>query len=419
MAFIKRTPGGKYKAHWRTAGGTQTSKTFETRREATAFLAETQAALNRGTYVSPSAGRQRFSVYAERWMASRSDEITTKARDASIMRTHVLPRWGSTPLNKIDHSSMQTWISELNTRLSPATVRECSRIACAVIRLAVRDRVIGLNPCDDLRLPRRRRTDNDEVVIAPDVLVRVLLPQMPNRYRALVAVAGGTGLRWGEVVGLRWDAVDLDHGRVRVIRTAVEVAGTVTAKAYPKSRAGRREVPLPPFAVDALIEHRSRYPAGPAGEVFTNSAGGPVRRTLFRTRVWRPALVRAGLLGGLAQLADGTWLGTWSEPSGDEQSVIRRTRHQAVIAIARSNARGLRFHELRHSYATWLVSSGVPINDVAGMLGHEQMSTTLDRYTHSMADRENRIRATFASFSLPTALPATPETTQGPSEKGP
>ncbi|MFE7872755.1 tyrosine-type recombinase/integrase [Micromonospora humida] len=62
---------------------------------------------------------------------------------------------------------------------------------------------------------------------------------------------------------------------------------------------------------------------------------------------------------------------------------------------------GLRFHDLRHSYATWLVSDGVPINDVAKVMGHEQTSTTLDRYTHSTRDRDRRVLASFAAFSLP------------------
>jgi len=61
----------------------------------------------------------------------------------------------------------------------------------------------------------------------------------------------------------------------------------------------------------------------------------------------------------------------------------------------------LRFHDLRHSYATWLVSDGVPVNDVAKVMGHEQTSTTLNRYTHSTAERDRRVLASFAAFSLP------------------
>jgi integrase len=107
------------------------------------------------------------------------------------------------------------------------------------------NRLIGHNPCEGVRLSRRRRKDTDDQVITQHELITQLLPAVPDRYRALVGLAGGTGLRWGECAGLRWDAVDLATRTVRVVRVAVEVSGHVTDKPYPKSRAGRRVVPLP------------------------------------------------------------------------------------------------------------------------------------------------------------------------------
>ncbi|MEU5937561.1 tyrosine-type recombinase/integrase, partial [Micromonospora sp. NPDC047548] len=77
-----------------------------------------------------------------------------------------------------------------------------------------------------------------------------------------------------------------------------------------------------------------------------------------------------------------------------------------------------RTHDLRHSYATWLVSDGVPINDVAKVMGHEQTSTTLDRYTHSTRDRDRRALASFAAFSLPQEERRSPEMNQDPSVEG-
>ena len=80
-------------------------------------------------------------------------------------------------------------------------------------------------------------------------------------------------------------------------------------------------------------------------------------------------------------------------------------------------AGNLRFHDLRHSYATWLVSDGVPINDVARVMGHERTSTTLDRYTHSTRDRDGRIRGTFDAFSLPQQAPASADDDEDENEK--
>lgn len=105
----------------------------------------------------------------------------------------------------------------------------------------------------------------------------------------------------GECVGLRWDSAHLTTGTVAVVRVAVEMSGHVTSKPYPKSRSGRRTVPLPELTARLLVEHADRYPSGPTG-VFTNQVGGPLWRGLFRARVWRPALVRAGLLGKVVEV---------------------------------------------------------------------------------------------------------------------
>ncbi|RQW92418.1 hypothetical protein DKL51_19055 [Micromonospora globispora] len=223
---------------------------------------------------------------------------------------------------------------------------------------------------------------------------------MPERYRALVGLAGGAGLRWGECVGLTWDAIDLAKASVRVGRVGIEVAGHVTFKPYPKTRAGRRVVPLPPFVVKLLRAHRELVTPGPAGEVFTNEAGGPLRRTVFRAWIWRPALVRAGLLGKVVQAGPRVWRATWRDRDGNEVIEEFPNRRVARARLSRMAQAGLRFHDLRHSYATWLVSDGVPINDVARVMGHEQISTTLDRYTHAFGAGAEKVRDSFADFPL-------------------
>jgi integrase len=184
----------------------------------------------------------------------------------------VLLRWGASPLASLDHSPVQEWVTGLGDRLSPASVSEWFRLASGVLRSAVRDRPIGFNPCEGVKLRRRRRMDTDDKTISRQQLA-VLLPATPYRYRALIALAAGTGLRWGEVVGLRWDAIDLAAGVV--VRVAEEVSGHVRLKPYPKSRAGRRTVPLPPFVVELLRHHEREYPAGEKGLVFVARTGEP------------------------------------------------------------------------------------------------------------------------------------------------
>jgi integrase len=153
---------------------------------------------------------------------------------------------------------------------------------------------------------------------------------------------------------------------------------------------------------DALTKHISTYPTTRTGEVFTNNAGGPPRRTLFRARIWRPALVRAGLLGKVVREGVKQYRAEWVDTAGYEQTAILPTEAQAVKEVARHAANGLRFHDLRHSYATWLVYDGVPINDAQKLLGHSRPSTTLDLYTHFQRELDPRVGELFAEF-LPSS----------------
>jgi hypothetical protein len=140
-----------------------------------------------------------------------------------------------------------------------------------------------------------------------------------------MGVAGGCGLRWGEATGLCLDALDLDRGTLRVIRTVIEVAGHTSFKPYPKSTAGRRTVPLPGWLVIILRAHLDRYPLGEGDLLFANEVGGALRRTLFRSRVWRPSLVRAGLLGSVAPDGD-AHLAHWIDATGKTAPTALRHR---------------------------------------------------------------------------------------------
>jgi integrase len=407
VGFIRKTPAGAFRACWREPSGRQRSKTFKTKREASAFLAETESALSKGSYVDPNAGRLRFGDFAARWLASREVEARTAERTLSALRTHVLPQWGRWPLSKIDHMAVQEWVSALVRRRARGTVIRCHSTLSMILKTAVRARLIAVNPAEGVRIPASRHArDVRPTTISREDFFGRLLPAVPDAYRAMVCVAAGAGLRWGECAGLSWASVDLTAGRLRVVQVAVETASAVTLRPFPKSRAGVRTVPLPAFVVQALTAHRSGFTAElPADALVFPSRGGagPLRRNNFRRRVWLPSLVRAGLLGRVTEHKDG-YRASWRDGAGCDHERLCQTEREAVALVAEHAGGGLRFHDLRHSYATWLITEGVPVNVVRMVMGHEQASTTLDLYTHTPEDYEQRVIRALdgaAAFSLP------------------
>ncbi|MGW0180034.1 tyrosine-type recombinase/integrase [Nocardia sp. NPDC003345] len=386
MGWVDQAPSGRWKARWRDPAGTQRSKTFRTKKEANTFLAQVEVSKSQGSYVSPHAGRTLLGHHAEQWMNSWNTERTTTARDASIMRTHVLPKWENWQLGKVDHLSVQTWISELSQRRSRATVAEAKRMMSGVMRSAVANRLIAADPTAGVRIPKRRVRDTDERMLSREEVRQQLLPAVrPERYRVLVATAAFAGLRWGEVAGLCTDAVDLDQGLIRVMRTVTEVAGHVEFKPFPKSRAGRRTVPIPGWLAEELRAYLREYQQGPQGLIFTNEAGGPLRRTLFRSRVWRPALVRAGLLGEVSPVGE-KFEAVWMDQGGEVNSEVFGKYEQAVQMVARHEHGGVRFHDLRDMFGTWLADDGMEPHKIAVVIGHENPTTTMQYYIRLTED---------------------------------
>jgi integrase len=411
MSHVRKTTAGTFQASWRDPAGIKRAKNFSTKREAGAFLADIEATMNRGTYVAPNAGKLRFRVYVERWSASRSLTARSTERTASILRNHLLPKWGEWPINGIDHLSVQEWVTELGKTLAPATVGKCFGALRTVLRSAVRARLISVDPTDGVRAPSTYQARPLTSTISRQIFVAALLPAVPLDHRALVGVGGGAGLRWGEAAGLPWGAVDLTRGHLTVGQVAVETAAEVTLRAYPKSRAGVRTIPLPDFLLQLLTVHRELTVGDtepdPRWLVFPTRNGTPQRRSNFRRQVWRPALVRAGLLGSVEELG-GAWQAVWPDSSGATQRREFPTERAALAHIAEHAASGLRFHDLRHSYATWLVSDGVPVNIVQRVMGHEQASTTLNRYTHTPDGYDQRVLAVFAAPADVSPTPADP-----------
>jgi integrase len=180
--------------------------------------------------------------------------------------------------------------------------------------------------------------------LTPSEVARLVLAIDP-RYRLLVLVGAYGGLRPGELFALRRERVDPLRGRLEVLDTAVEVRGHHQV-GPPKTRAGRRAVPLPRFAADELGAALEGVPA--SWLLFPAPRGGHVRASASRRRTWGPAVRAAGL-----------------EP--------------------------LRLHDLRHTAVAFWIAAGASPTLIEGRAGHTSVVTVLDRYGHLLPSEEDRV----------------------------
>ena len=345
MASIARRPDGTYRPRFRDASGKEHARHFKRKVDAQRWLDEMTAAMVTGQYVDPAAGRVTFREYAERWRATQVHRPTTAAHVETMLRRHVYPSLGDKRLGSVLPSDIQSLVKQLSLDLAPATVGVVHRILAGIFKAAVRDRRIVASPCEGTKLPKVHRQRIEPMTFEA---VEALTAAMPERYRALVTLAAGTGLRQGEIFGLTVDRIDFLRRQLTVDRQLVTMPDRAPYLAPPKTQASVRVVPLPQVVIDAVAAHLATWPTDQF--VFSTELGDPIRRTAFSERIWRPALKRAGLSG-------------------------------------------VTMHGLRHFYASLLIRHGESVKTVQARLGHASAAETLDTYNHLWPDSDDRTRA--------------------------
>lgn len=343
---VSATPAGTFIARYRDADGKQHSRTFASAKVAAAWKADREADVRRGDHVDPHAGRIRLDRWWDEWSAARAVERTTAHSDETRWRTHLKPQFGSTSLAGITRIKVQAWVRDLNEKMAPASTHKCVRLLSAMMRDAVREGHVRINPCADLDLPvlppgRERSFTNDEID-------RILAAMTRDRDRLIMLALVDTGLRWSELVGLRLAyrrdgsmvGLDLMRRWIVVADTTVEVGGKLVEKPYPKGKQ-RRTVPVTPRLYDAWTAYLATRQVGPGDRAIVGEHGAALRKT-WGGRRWAEALRVAGV------------------------------EHAPV-------------HTLRHTYGSRLVDAGRSLTEVQKLLGHAAVTTT-SRYLHAAED---------------------------------
>ena len=223
MANIAKRPDGTWRARYRDTAGKEHAQHFARRVEAQRWIDSVTTAVQTGTYVDPARAKVVLDAVAKQWFAGKINlRPTTRARYESALQVHVLPRWGSTPLDRIEHGEIQAWLAQLSAAgQSGASVRKAHGVLSAILELAVRDRRLPSNPAAGTSLPetneRRRRYltagQVEELAVAAD------------KGRLVVLVLAYCGLRWSELAALRVENVDLLRRRLDIAHAVTEVNG--------------------------------------------------------------------------------------------------------------------------------------------------------------------------------------------------
>jgi integrase len=323
---------------------------FRTRKDAQAALNEALSGLQRGSYVAPS--RQTVGGFLDRWIEGVRPELALTAwtNYNDTVRNYVRPHLGRKRLVELSPIDVKVWHATLLEHggasrgpLSVSTVRLAHRVLHRALGDAVRWNLIPANPATGVRVPRRTRP---EMTVWTAEEAETFLRAIANdRLAALWILALHTGLRRGELAGLRWKDVDLDAGMLTVAQQRTNANHEVVVS-VPKAKS-QRQLFLAPSTVAALRQHRAiqlreRLAIGEAwidsGYVFVDEAGMP-----YHPQRYLPMF----------------------------HAVCRR-----------ASVSKIRLHDLRHTMATLALQAGVHPKVVQEQLGHSAINVTMDVYSH-------------------------------------
>ena len=325
--------------------GREVTKAFPDPEAAAVWLAEAHVALAKGTHLDPRGPRTPLGAYWGAWITEARLAPTSRQCYAVWGEKHILSAFGNRELGSLRRGEIQAWANRLP--LAPRTAATVLRILQSVLTAAVLDDLIPKSPARGVQPPPAARRD---LVIPTGEEVEALAGAMYPRYAIAVRLAAECGLRLGEVAGLRTTDLDMLRRRLQVRRQAQTLTGEgVRLDLPPKSDSGYRTIPMAPATVEAVAAHLAAHPSRD-GLVVTTAAGMPLRRGTLNAS-WTKAKRRAG-----------------TDPA-------------------------LRFHDLRHTFASRLIEAGADALTVKSLMGHASITTTYDVYGWLFPDQLDRAAA--------------------------
>lgn len=344
----------RYVVDWRDASGRRRWKIFTKQKDAKAYRDEVSQQTRQGIIVDDRLTFDTFVADYRKQHLETSVRPATKADYKSLLKLHIEPHFKGRRLRDIRRGDVLTFrASLLEKGVGRRTVNKALSLLGTLFSYAQQNEQIHHQPVNKVMLPRQAEPEDEyedeEIQVLSFAEQRRLTAAADGGLRVLLLTALGTGLRQGELLGLKWTDIDLKAGRLSVRRQY-----TRGAFAPLKTTNGKREIALPPSLVRELKLWKLACPhpeSGKAELVFPNSHGKPESAANLRKRQFHPALSRAKL-------------------------------------------RQMRFHVLRHTYVSSLIQNGVTnIKRLQTLLGHSSATITLDTYSHLLPDSDDGVAA--------------------------
>ena len=343
---------------------------YRTKKEAQAAVTKALGEVQKGEFVEPS--RLTFGQFlTDEWLLGIKSGLreSSWASYESNVRTHIVPRVGGHLLRNLQPSHLNALYADLlrdgrkdGRGLSPRTVQLVHVTIHRALKDAVRWGRVARNVSDQANPPRQSRP---EMKVWTAAELRFFLGSVSHdRLYPCFLLTATTGMRRGELLGLRWQDVDLDDSRVQVRQTYISINNRPTFST-PKTAKSRRSIALDPATLSALRDHK--------------------KRQLEERLSYGPGYVDTGLV---FVREDGTAIHPQSFSDAFE-------RHVKVVDVP-----PIHLHELRHTYATVALSAGVHPKVVSDRLGHSSIAVTLDIYSHVIPALQEEAAAQVASMIL-------------------
>lgn len=338
--------------------------TCSSKREAEKELAKFITSIEGGyTY---SAKKVTLNEFSKQWLETYVKPNlapTTHQGYEEKLNKHILPYLGNKRLDKIKPLDLDNLYNFLLTKqtkrkdkdgnyktLSPTSVHKVHEILSSIFSNALRWDLVPYNPCTKVVQPKYRSTKMtcyDEETSKR--LINTLLQKAPIKYKCLVILAILTGFRRGELVGLHWNDIDFKNHKISVKRSAYYLSGQPTSEKDPKTDLSTRTIAVPSICFDLLKQWRCEQS----------------KMKLALVKSWKGSEnIFTTNYGGIMNPATGPkWFSSF---------------------LAKNNFQHIRFHDLRHTFATLLISSNVDVKTVSHKLGHASTNTTLKFYVHDL-----------------------------------